>query len=37
MPRKLEEKTVAAANGTDKAEKLKALDAAILKIQKDFS
>ena len=36
MPRKLEEKTVAAANGTDKAEKLKALDAAILKIQKDF-
>lgn len=36
MPKKLEEKTVAAANGTDKAEKLKALDAAILKIQKDF-
>ena len=36
MPKKLEEKTVAAANGADKAEKLKALDAAILKIQKDF-
>ena len=36
MPKKLDEKTVAAANGTDKAEKLKALDAAILKIQKDF-
>ncbi len=36
MPKKLDEKTSVATSNADKTEKLKALDAAILKIQKDF-
>ncbi len=36
MPKKVDEKTAVVANTGDKAEKLKALDAAILKIQKDY-